>query len=93
VRRRVPALQGSISQLAKHEGNRVEKVSGTFFSFSPEDFRCAVEKVSAWKRCREPFSPVELDVDHASEIHDLASLETRGLPLPPSPPARDRVPG
>jgi hypothetical protein len=37
--------------------------------------------------------PVGLDIDHASEIQDLASLETRGLPLSPAPPARDRAPG
>jgi uncharacterized protein YuzE len=37
--------------------------------------------------------PVGLDIDHASSVLDLDTLETEGLPLQPAPPTRDRAVG
>jgi uncharacterized protein YuzE len=35
--------------------------------------------------------PVALDIDHASQILDLATLETEGLPLRSASPAHDHT--
>jgi uncharacterized protein YuzE len=41
----------------------------------------------------EQGRPVGLDIDHASTILDLETLESEGLPLPPAPPARRHAAG
>jgi uncharacterized protein YuzE len=41
----------------------------------------------------EQDRPVGLDIDHASTILDLETLDSVGLPLPPATPARRHVAG
>ena len=41
----------------------------------------------------EQDHPVGLDIDHASTILDLETLDTVGLPLPPATPARRHAAG
>lgn len=41
----------------------------------------------------EQGRPVGLDIDHASTILDLETLDTVGLPLPPATPARRHASG
>jgi uncharacterized protein YuzE len=41
----------------------------------------------------EQGRPIGLDIDHASEVLDLKTLETVGLPLQPATPARRHAAG